>query len=349
MHQVFSTGWGAVVAGVILAGGGWALVAEPALGQEPAARAPLAAPVVAAPLVSAAEPYLPAKPVVGKLALVGSRTMSQLAAVWSDGFRHIHPEAEISLDFQGSGTALAQLTPGGATLGLLSRDLSPAEAAEFATKNPGGKLIPVATAYDALAVVVHGENPLEGLTLPQLRRLFGRGEGDKPLSWGDLGLTGQWAELPVARFSPGEQSGARGQFQTVVLGEGGEFAELTTFDWHTRIVEEVGARRGAIGFVSLANARSPLVRVVPLAAAELAPAVLPTPERIAERSYPLIRPLTLVLAVPESGPGEGLASEFVRYVLSRNGQEDVVKDGFQPLARSEVFAQHDRLGWTTLK
>lgn len=335
MRGVYCAGWSVAVAGALFACGGVAR------GQESAA-AP-------ASFVSAAEPYLPAKPVAGKLALVGSRTMSQLAAVWSDGFRHIHPEAEITLDFQGSGTALAQLTPGGATLGLLSRDLTPAEAADFAAKHPGGKIIPVATAYDALAVIVHGDNPIEGLTLAQLKRLFGDSDEQKPLTWGDLGLSGEWAALPVTRFAPGEQSGARGQFQTVVLGEGGTFADLSAFDWHTRIVEEVTAARGAIGFVSLANARSPLVRVVPVAATETATAVLPTPERIAERSYPLIRPLTLVLAVPEAGPGEGLASEFVRYVLSRNGQEDVVKDGFQPLGRSEVFAQHDRLGWTTLK
>lgn len=295
-----------------------------------------------------ADPYVPAELVQGELELVGSRTMSELAAIWADGFIHIHPDVEISLSFEGSETALEQLSAQGTTLGLISRDLTEHDQAAFAEDHPDTVLIPVTTGFDALAVVVHPDNPVESLTIEQLALLFGTTSEPAPTNWGVLDVGDDFADMPLRRTVTGEHSGSYEHFRTLVLG-GNEFAESESHDWHAEIVETVATDPGAIGFVSLMNSRSESVRVVPLSIDDDHEAMLPTSAAIAAHDYPLTRPLTLVIAAPADGLSHPLLSEFVRYVLSEFGQFDVVKDGFQPLGRRELLEQYDRLGWNTIK
>ncbi|MFV0446146.1 MAG: PstS family phosphate ABC transporter substrate-binding protein [Planctomycetaceae bacterium] len=297
--------------------------------------------------VTVAAPYVPAELAKGDLHLSGSRTMSELAAVWTDGFQFLHPDVTAQLDFQGSETAFENLSDKQAVIGLLSRQLTSAEEEAFAAAHPGLKLLGVTAAYDAIAVVVAPDLPVNALSIPQLKTLFE--QHDNAVTWGRVGLEGDWKDVLVTRFSPDENSGARGEFFALVLGAEGKPAHLTAHAWHTQIITDVGQQRGAIGFVSAANARSDQVRTVAIAAEEGAAPVPMTPESIASGRYPLIRPLTLVVVVGDNGVQPPLVAEFLRYVLSRNGQEDVVKDGFQPLGRSQLLEQYDRLGWNQIK
>jgi phosphate transport system substrate-binding protein len=296
---------------------------------------------------SVADPYVPESLVTGELLLAGSRTMSQLAAVWTDGFRHIHPDVMAKFDFQGSETAFDQLAGEGATAGLLSRAMTPAEQDAFAKAHPGLKLVAVDAAFDAIAVVVALDHPVEALSIDQLKVLFSR--SDKAATWGDVGVEGEWTDVPVVRFGPDENSGSRAQFFSQVLGAEGQPADLTPHAWHTQIIEDVAKTKGAIGFVSAANARTDKVRTLAIARVAGGPAVPLTPETIAAETYPLIRPLSLVVVLDDKGVRNPLVGEFVKYVLSRGGQGDVVKDGFQPLGRSHLLMQHDHLGWNQIK
>jgi phosphate transport system substrate-binding protein len=299
--------------------------------------------------ISAAESYLPEELVRGTLQLVGSRTMSQLAAVWADGFRHVQTGVEVRLAFQGSETAFSQLDDQAAAIGLLSRELTQDEKKTFGDTHPGLKLLAVDAAYDAIAVVVHPENPIAGLSLKQLQTLYCQDEQASSLTWKSVELEDEWADVPVVRFAPDEQSGARGQFFSRVLGADGQPAMLTAYSWHTKIVEEVAANRGAIGFVNRANAHTDKVRTVPLAAENGGAFVTLSSESIASGEYPLIRPLSLIVIMEDAGVRNPLVAEFLRYVLSSNGQEDVIKDGFQPLGRAALLEQIDHLGWTRVK
>ena len=299
--------------------------------------------------ISSADSYLPQELTSGTLQLVGSRTMSQLAAVWTDGFRHVHPDVTAELDFQGSETAFTHLDEHAAAIGLLSRELTHAEQKAYAKAHPGLKLLAVHAAHDAIAVVVHPENPIPGLSLSQLQALYGQNEQANAFVWGSVGLEDEWADVPVSRFAPDEQSGTRGQFFSRVLGIEGQPAALTAYSWHKKIVEEVAANRGGIGFVSRANALTESVRTVPLAAENGGPLVRLDSESIASGDYPLIRPLSLIVVMGEDGVTHPLVAEFLRYVLSVNGQEDVIKDGFHPLGRAELLEQIDHLGWNQVK
>ncbi|HEY1066504.1 MAG TPA: PstS family phosphate ABC transporter substrate-binding protein [Pirellulales bacterium] len=353
-------GWVAVLALVVAL----PLIAQespPTDARAPAAASDSAAPSApVAPLVtdlaspsSGASPYLPEQLACGELKLSGSRTMSAVAAVWSDGFKHLHPASAAKLDFQGSETAFAQLAGDAPAIGLLSRDLTAAEQEAFTKAHPDRRLVAITAAYDALAVIVHPENPIEGLTLPQLKTLFAQPAGANanpaPLTWASVGLTEDWANTPVVRFAPDEQSGARAQFVERVLGPGAKPAPATPYSWHTKIVEEVAAQRGAIGFVNAAAARSRKVRTVPIAAEAPGEFVPLSPETIAAETYPLRRPLSLLVVLKNDAIASPLTAEFVRYVLSQNGQDDVVKDGFQPLGRSELLEQFDKLDWNQAK
>lgn len=300
------------------------------------------------PQAGLAEAYVPQKLASGELKLVGSRTMSELAGVWTDGFTHVHRDVKPKFDFQGSATIFDALKADAPIVGLLSRGLTTADEEAFAKTAPGKKLIEIDAAFDAIAVVVHKDNPIQGLTFAQLKTLFGKGPDS--LTWDAVGLDGVWDETPVARFAPGEGAGARGEFAARVLGEKGEFGKLSTEDWHTKIVEQVAATKGGIGIVSFANSRSDKVRAVPLA---IKPGVAFTPlsaETISSGRYPLVRPLSLiVIADDKGGVKQPLVAEFVRYVLSSHGQDDVVKDGFSPLPRAVLLKQYDRLGWNSVK
>ncbi|MEZ6064618.1 MAG: substrate-binding domain-containing protein [Planctomycetaceae bacterium] len=312
----------------------------------------LAAQVVEGPAaspgaVSPADPYLPRDLVGGSLSLSGSRTMGQLATVWTDGFQHLHPEFESELDVRGSETAFDRLAGERPAVGLLSRSLDEAEQANFAKAHPGERIVAVQVAIDAVAVIVHPENPITHLTLEELRTLFAATDG-AAVTWGNIGLEGEWAEAPVNRYLPDENSGSRGQFAALVLGDA-SFASAQTHGSHSRIVEAVAQDRTAIGVVSRAHAQSETVRALALSRRATETPRHLEPDSIASGQYPLTRPLSIVVVLNEQGMKSSLVEEFMRYVLSRSGQEDVVKDGFQPLSRAELLEQYDRLGWNQLK
>ena len=300
-------------------------------------------------LLSPAAPYVPQDLVSGELSVSGSRTMSQLAAVWSDGLQHVHPDFRTTIDVQGSETALGRLAGDKPAIGLVSRDLTDKEQQDFATAHSGRQLLAIDAAYDAVAVIVHPENPLDSVSIEQLQVLFGARESPEPLTWGAIGLEGDWKDRPVARLLPDERSGTRGQFAQQVLRDSGQLADAPTHAWHTKIVEEVASQPGAIGVVSFSNSRTDQVRTLAISSSRAREAVALSPDSVASGDYPLIRPLTVVVAVGDQGVEDLLTIEFLKYVLSREGQADVVKDGFQPLGRADLLEQYDRLGWNQVK
>lgn len=297
-----------------------------------------------------APPYAPRTLAKGTLHLTGSRTMAQLAVVWTDGFRHLHPDVKAEFSFKGSETAIASLDQKTSPVGLMSRGLTDADRKAFEEKHPTFKLAEVDVAFGAIAVIVPPENPVQSLSLAQLEVLFGDHEQAAHLTWGQLGLGGDWDARPVHRYVPDEKSGTRGQFAASVLGANGRLAApAAAHGWHQQIVQDVAKDAGAVGVVSWANAHSSSIRVVPIASALGGRAVDLSAEMIASGDYPLVRPLSVVVALEDGEIADPLVAEFLRYILSENGQSDVIKDGFQPLGRARLLEQYDRLGWHQAK
>ena len=287
-------------------------------------------------------PYLPKAPVRGKLALAGSSAMNQLAMLWADGLKHVHPEAQVEIDMYESGQVLSRLASGEMQIGLMRRPLTEQELKD-------GGVVALATAKDVLGVVVHADNPLQHLTQEQGVKLLSDPAADKlagAKTWGELGVTGKLAGQPINLYGRSAGTGAYGYLVNRFLGEGAKTRTGKDCNGYAQIVEHVAQDPAGVGYLSLALSPPKAGKVLPLVLNT--GEVIPPPkygEEVDPR-YPLVRQLFVVL---KAKPGEKLspvAEEFLRYVLSRSGQEDAVKAGLLPLRRDEVAASRDQLGWT---
>jgi phosphate transport system substrate-binding protein len=300
------------------------------------------APVTAPDALASLPPYLPKAPVAGELTLAGSTAMNQLAHLWGSGLAHLHPDAKLKITMYDSAQVLPRLAKGEMQVGLMSRPLTEAEL-------KAGGIVAFATAKDVLGIVVHPDNPLEALTLEQgVAILRDPKAADKPgaTTWGQLGVAGDWAKEPITLYGRNAGAGAWGYLVNRFLGEGAPSRSSTDCSGYAEICDCVVKNRGGVGYVSLSLAPPETGKVLPLqlTTGELIPA--PKAGEPVDPRYPLVRELYVVLKWKAGEPLSPIAEEFLRYVLSRTGQEDAVKAGFLPMRRDEVLAARDQLGWT---
>lgn len=304
-------------------------------------------PVIAAEqdLLAGLAPYLPKAPVTGELKLAGSSAMNQLALLWADGLRHVHPESKVTVEMYESGKVLDQLAGGAMQVGLMSRPLTEEEL-------KAGNVIAIPTAKDVLGVIVHPSNPLSRLSLEQgVALLADPASTSLPgaAEWGKLGLEGEWSKTPIHLYGRESGSGAWGYLVNRFLGAGASSRKQIECDSYAQLCEKVAADRGGVGYVSLALAPPKAGKVLALmtTAGELVPA--PKPNEPIDPRYPLVRELYVVMKWKQGEQLSPLAQELLRYVLSRSGQEDAVKCGLIPMRRDEVLAARDQLGWTGVR
>jgi phosphate transport system substrate-binding protein len=267
----------------------------------------------------------------GKIISVGDSTTTSLVARAATEFRRLYPQVKPQATAGLAQIGLLALLEGRADIVPMSRALTPAEIADF-QKKFGYPPTQIKVAADALAIYVEKNNPLPGLTLQQLDGIFSRTQrrgGDSIEAWGQLGLTGKWANRPITLYGYDPADGVNQTFRQRVL-DGGEYRlslriELTG----SAIVQDVAADPAAIGCASTFFAAK-RVRAVPLAGSD-GQFHSPTAENIRAHKYPLSRFLYVCMNKPPSRPLSGPAAEFVRFLLSREGQELVVAGGNIPL------------------
>jgi phosphate transport system substrate-binding protein len=295
--------------------------------------------------VSPAAPFVPSDPLTGTVKIVGSDTMQPIAEYWVRGLARFHPDAKFQFDCRGSETAIEALPKSEAVVALMSRPLSTAEIARL--KESGASVVGLVVGHDALAIVVHPDNPVEEISREQLQAAFAATD-NAGLSWGSLGLGGEWEKLPVKVCGRDPDSVSRATVLGWLLDDGQKERKAAEFLTNAEVAAAVAADRHAIGYVTR-TAAGEKVKIVPLKLADDRPSVRPTDEAVGRREYPLVRSLHVVVRHSDDKPIGGLQAELVRYALSRRGQADVVKDGFLPLSRPELNTQLDRLGWNTRK
>jgi phosphate transport system substrate-binding protein len=316
------------------------LISAGATAQE---REPAAEPAV---FRSPAPPYSPDAPVKGTIRIVGSDTMQPVAEMWLRGLARYHPDAQFELDCRGSETALPALAKSDSMIGLMSRPLSEDELKQL--KDSGAMPVALVVGQDALAIVVHPENPIREISRESLQKVFASNKDAAAPTWGDLGLSGEWAKMPVVPQGRDPDSVARRYLRNWVLDASQEERKCAEHLTHAQVASAVAANKGAIGYVTR-TCVSEKVKLVPLRLDKSGPPVAPSDEAIARGQYPLVRELYVVINHSEDKPGGPLALEMVRYALSRSGQADVLKDGFLPLARPDLNTQFDKLGWNSDK
>ncbi|MEZ6065126.1 MAG: PstS family phosphate ABC transporter substrate-binding protein [Planctomycetaceae bacterium] len=312
--------------------------------------------LIASPLVKAADqpvmldPDLPVyRPVntqlKGELKLAGSNTMSHVAATWADGFRQFYPGVTVTIDVTGSREAVSSVQTGEAHIGLLSRGISSDEVVGY-QKAKGHYPQVLAPCLERIAVYVHKDNPIRGLTLQQIDGIFSTTakRGGEPIrKWGQLGFPGAWAEQPVVPRGRSGDTGSQVYFQEAVL-LGGEFrTDLQNHPDNLELLKGITEDPRSVGFAGLSY-DNPNVRAVPVAIQAGTPYVgVDSPEADAGH-YPLVRPLQLVINHDPKQPLPAVEAEFIKYIFSRVGQEDVIKAGFQPIPARPANIALDAVG-----
>ncbi len=284
------------------------------------------------------KPYVKVGGVSGNLNSIGSDTMNNLMTYWAEGLNKVYPNVKIQIEGKGSATAPPALISGTAQIGPMSRAMKPTEIDAF-EKKYGYKPTEIKTSLDALAVYVHKDNPLKGLSMPQIDAIFSKtrkgGYKVDIKTWDQLGLTGEWAKRPISLYGRNSASGTYGFFKEHALFKGDYRNEVKEQPGSASVVQGITEDRYAIGYSGIGY-RTSGVRTVPLSTKEGELYRDAEMENVLNGSYPLARFLYVYINKKPGQPLDPLVREFIKFILSKEGQEVVIKDGFLPLPVSVV-------------
>jgi len=277
--------------------------------------------------------YRPVAGVSGSIKSVGSDTMNNMMTLWSEGFLKYYPAIRVEIEGKGSSTAPPALIEGTATFGPMSRQMKPDEIDAF-DKKYGYKPVQLGTGIDMLAVYVHKDNPIEGLSLPQVDAIFSNtrklGHPTKIRTWGQAGLSGTWTNGPISMYGRNSASGTYGFFKKVVLGEGDYQNSVKEQPGSASVVQGVASDKFGIGYSGIGY-KTADVRAIPLSKTAGGKAVPASSDFAYTGEYPLARFLWVGVNYKPGSQLDPLRREFLKYVYSKQGQEDVVKDGYYPV------------------
>ncbi len=294
-------------------------------------------------------PYTPVAGVSGNVKSIGSDTLNNLMTLWAEGFKKQYPAVSIEIEGKGSSTAPPALIEGTATFGPMSREMKQKEIDDF-EKKYGYKPTAIPTSIDMLGVYVHKDNPIASLTLQQVDAIFSKtrkGGLEKDIvTWGELGLTGDWADKPISLYGRNSASGTYGYFKEHALFKGDFKDAVKEQPGSSSVVQGVAADKYAIGYSGIGYMTAD-VRAVPLAKDAKSSPVPATPENAYSGNYPMSRFLFVYINYKPGSALDPLRREFVRYMLSKQGQEDVVKDGYYPLTPKHVTDALKSIGLAT--
>lgn len=310
--------------------------------------APTTIPATRIAPLSDAPPYAPEQPISGSIELVGSTLMQPLATLWMDEFSKIHPELKKTIDCQGSEESFKKLETSPAVLGLLSREVTSDELASL-NKDNQRKYVAINVGYDAIAIVVHPSNPIRALAWDAQSGSPLSIGGDKSVSkWADLGVDGDLGDKPLNFILITPSHGLRSVSESVLGLAKNPNASKSEKQNQLEIIEAVAADPTAIAVVSAQRVPKDSVRALPIAL-DASRVISPANPQAVDEGYPLLRKLSIIARLDESGKLTPQVDEFLRFVLSRHGQDTLIQDGLIPLDRSDVFAQQELLGWEVLK
>ena len=277
--------------------------------------------------------YVPVQGVSGSLKSIGSDTMNNEMTLWAEGFLAMYPNVQIEIEGKGSSTAPPALIAGTSQFGPMSRQMKSKEVDEF-EKTYGYKPTPLPTSIDMLAVYAHKDNPIKGLRLQQVDAIFSKNrKGGFPKDitvWGDLGLTGEWAKAPISLYGRNAASGTYGYFKKLALFKGDYKSSVKEQPGSSSVVQGVASDKFGIGYSGIGYKTADVI-AVPLAERGDSKMVSATPDNAYTGEYPLARFLYLYVNSKPNQQLDPLRREFIKYIFSQQGQEDVVKDGYFPV------------------
>ncbi|WP_292757088.1 PstS family phosphate ABC transporter substrate-binding protein [Methylophaga sp. UBA2689] len=268
--------------------------------------------------------------VSGSLSSVGSDTLANLMTLWAEEFKREYPNVSIQIQAAGSSTAPPALTEGTSNVGPMSREMKDSEIKEFENKY-GYKPTAIPVAIDALAVYVHKDNPIEGMTIPQVDAAFSAtrkcGYSEDITDWSQLGVEGLGS---IQLYGRNSVSGTYGYFKDNALCKGDYKNTVNEQPGSASVVQGVTKSTNGLGYSGIGYKTSG-VKLVPLAKEAGQPFIEASGENAADGSYPMSRFLWVYVNKAPNKPMSPLDREFMKMILSKVGQEVVVKDGYVPL------------------
>jgi phosphate transport system substrate-binding protein len=270
--------------------------------------------------------------VSGSLSSVGSDTLNNLMTLWAEGYKKEYPNVRIQIEGKGSTTAPPALIQGTSQIGPMSRTMKAEEIDAF-EKKYGYKPTAIRVAVDGLAVFVNKDNPVKCLSMQQVDAIFSKGRacgGKNIANWGQAGVTqAGWAKQPFSLYGRNSASGTYGYFKEHALCKGDYKDTVKEQPGSASVVQGVTEDKFAIGYSGVGYKTSG-VRAVPISG-KTGGCVDDSPENILSGKYPISRFLYVYVNKAPNKPFDPMVREFVKYVLSQQGQQVVVKDGFIPL------------------
>ncbi len=302
--------------------------------------------IAAAKVDVAIEDYSKTSGVSGNLSSVGSDTLANLMTLWTEEFKSLYPNINIQVQAAGSSTAPPALTEGTSNFGPMSRKMKDKEIEAF-EKKFGYEPTAVPVAIDALAVYVHKDNPIKGMSIQQVDAIFSStrkcGAEQDVNSWGNLSMSGAWKNRSIQRYGRNSVSGTYGYFKKTALCKGDYKSSVNEQPGSASVVQSVSASINGIGYSGIGYKTSS-VRAVPLAKKNSTHYVAATSDNAVTGAYPLSRFLYVYVNKAPNKKLSPMEREFLKLVLSRQGQEVVVKDGYIPLPAVVVEKTLGKLG-----
>ena len=290
--------------------------------------------------VDAAVPaYQKVSGVSGNINSVGSDTMNNLMTLWGETFSKNYPNVKIQVEGKGSSTAPPALIAGTSQFGPMSRAMKASEIDDF-EKKYGYQPTQIRTSYDALAVWVNKDNPVDKLTLAQVDGIFSktRKRGGKAINtWGQVGLSGDWASHPISLYGRNSASGTYGFFKEHTLLNGDYRDTVKEQPGSASVVQGVTEDRYGMGYSGVGY-RTSGVKAAQLADKDGGTYYDGSYENVVSGKYPLWRFLYIYVNKAPGKPLDPMVKEFLKLVLSKEGQEVVIKDGYLPLT-AEIVKQ----------
>ena len=277
--------------------------------------------------------YRPLWSLAGKLTVAASGTLDEELSGFADSFQHIYRGVEVAVVKTGSAAAPSALLNGTAQIGALPRLMTREESVAI-EKKYGAPPVAFLVGLDALAIFVHPQNAIRCLSLSQLDRIFSAnrltGEGRAIATWGELGLNADWRDRAIVAYGRHAGSTTAEFFRNAVLGGDVLRPMVKSADSGRAVVTEVAKDKFALGYSSIGFLNEN-VRAVPVTATSDEECVAPDAENVARGRYPLTRSLYLYLLRTPDEHLNAVGAEFIRYILSRDGQLTLLETGFTPI------------------
>jgi len=270
--------------------------------------------------------------VSGTLSSVGSDTLNNMMTFWAEGFRKLYPNVNIQIEGKGSSTAPPALIEGTSQLGPMSRTMKKKEVEAFEAKY-GFKPTTISVALDALAVFVNKDNPINAMSMSQVDSIFSKTQkrgGQNITVWGQLGLKGEWANKPISLYGRNSASGTYGFFKEHTLKKGDYKDIVKEQPGNASVVLGVTEDKAGFGYSGMGYVTSG-VKALALSDKVGDKVYEANYANVLSGKYPLGRALYINVVKEPNKPLNKLQKEFLKFVLSKEGQEIVIKDGFLPL------------------